>query len=177
MDAKTISQWRWFWPWQDDVEEAWLASLSRERGWHLQSLELPGRYAFAVGQPRDYVYRLDYRPMRGGEKDGYLQLFADLGWDYIGRMGDWRYFRKLAAPGEQPEIFTDSSSKIGKYRRFLRFGVFELILLGVLIGSGLGGRYWGGASEVIRLLLFLVFVLWMVVVIRVWRRTEQLKRT
>jgi hypothetical protein len=49
----------------------------------------------------------------------YLQLFKDAGWEYVGEMNGWQYFRKPVEAGNSAEIFTDNESKIQKYKRFL----------------------------------------------------------
>ena len=65
------------------------------------------------------------------DRAAYLQLFHDAGWEHLGNMSAWEYFRKEARPGEEPEIFTDPESKIQKYQRVLRFLVifFPIIVI------------------------------------------------
>ncbi len=111
----TMKQFRWFWAWDDEKEEAWLREMS-QKGWHFKSVRLPGNYTFEQGEPRDDVYRLDFFTDR---KDmvNYLQLFQDGGWEYLGEMNIWQYFRKPAVGGIAPEIFSDNASKAHKYQR------------------------------------------------------------
>ena len=71
-----------------------------------------------MGEPRDYVYRRDFQDSLKDKQD-YLQLFRDAGWENIGAREGWQYFRKDVRPGEVIEIFTDGGSKIGKYKRQL----------------------------------------------------------
>jgi hypothetical protein len=113
----TLKQFRWFWAWDDEKEENWLRDMAK-KGWHFKSVSLPGNYYFEQGEPKDYAFRLDYLPQR---KDmvTYLQIFQDAGWDYMGEMNNWQYFRKEALNGEAPEIFTDNESKSKKYQRIL----------------------------------------------------------
>ena len=115
-----IKQRKWFWAWQDEQEEAWLHEMSL-KGLHLVRAQPFGAYQFEQGEPRPYVYRLDYRDSKS-DQDSYVQLFADAGWGHIGQMSGWQYFRREATAveatdGEMPEIFTDTESKIRKYRR------------------------------------------------------------
>lgn len=123
----TMKQFRWFWAWDDEKEEAWLSEMA-QKGWHFQSVSLPGNYTFEYGEPRDDVYRLDYFP-DFKDKSDYLQLFIDAGWDYKGEMNGWQYFRKTAVNGEAPEIFSDAESKTKKYRRILLLLVAVLPLM------------------------------------------------
>ncbi|MBN1919987.1 MAG: DUF2812 domain-containing protein [Anaerolineae bacterium] len=121
-----IKQRQWFWAWQDDKQEAWLHEMSL-KGLHLVNFQ-KGAYHFEQGEPRHYAYRLDYRDLTANQQE-YEQLFADAGWKYIGSMGGWEYFRKEAAPDSMPEIYTDTESKIQKYRRLQWFFVLLLPFL------------------------------------------------
>ena len=118
MASDMIRKFKWFWAWQDDDEEAWLREMSLQ-GWHLSSIGGPGLYIFALGEQRDYVYRLDYRHPARMEKDAYLQLFQDAGWEHLGSLSGWQYFRKIARAEEPLDIYTDVESKVEKYRRLL----------------------------------------------------------
>ena len=126
MTNRTIKKYKWFWAWQDEKEEVWLREMSN-RGYHLSSIVLPGIYNFTVTKPRDYVYRLDYQPYSKRDKNEYLQLFRDAGWEHIGEMAAWQYFRKEAVQDETPEIFTDIESKTAKYKRLITY-LFILLL-------------------------------------------------
>jgi hypothetical protein len=117
MAVNTFRKFRWFWAWDDDVEEQWLRDMSNQ-GYHMKSVGYPGIYLFEEGQKKDYVYRLDYCPELK-KKEDYLSLFKDAGWTYLGSMNYWQYFRKEATGPVAPEIFTDYESKIIKYRRLI----------------------------------------------------------
>ena len=56
MDVQRIRKFRWFWPWQDQQEEAWLTEMSQS-GWHLVSMAGPAVYTFERGETRLYFYR------------------------------------------------------------------------------------------------------------------------
>ena len=132
MAENAIRKIKWFWPWQDEQEEAWLRSMS-QKGWHLSSIGLPCIYRFWAGEPRDYVYRLDYQTFPKKDKQEYQQLFHDAGWEYVGEMSGWQqYFRKEAREGEAPEIFTDVESKVAKYKKVLAFLAILTVIWGVL---------------------------------------------
>ncbi len=128
MEQETCWKFRWFWAWQDEREEAWLAEMSRE-GWHLLKVRIPCLYNFQKGEPKHYVYRLDFQTSGRKDRNAYLQLFRDAGWEHLGNMSTWEYFRKKARPGEEPEIFTDPESKIQKYERVIAFIVLFLPIL------------------------------------------------
>jgi hypothetical protein len=125
MNQKITRESKWFWPWQDAEEEIWLGQMSK-KGLHLKQVDIMAQYDFINGQPQDYVYRLDFRDsLRLKNKDEYVHLFKDAGWEYLGEMGGWQYFRKLTQAGGETEIFTDPDTKIQKYKRYLTYlGLF-----------------------------------------------------
>ncbi len=185
MKSSTIKKARWFWPWQDEQEESWLSEMSK-KGWHLQSVSLPCIYTFGSGDALAYTYRLDYMPDSEAKKPEYQQIFRDAGWDYLGEMSNWRYWRKLPKPGEKAEIFSDNESKLRKYKRLLGYMVFFLFLLtylGIMVWRGVG---WASTNDLpvvaviyqIGAVLYAVIIpVYIVVVFQIWRRVKQLQQT
>ena len=177
MESEIHRKFRWFWAWQDDREEEWLAAMSRE-GWHLSELGFPGVYSFRKGEPKPYVYRLDFQTSRMKDRGVYLQLFRDAGWEHIGSMSAWEYFRKEAKPGEQPEIFTDPESKILKYQRVLAVLVIFLPVLFLLFGTSwtdLPER--GPFGTALMCITFGIMLLYIFGTLGILRRIGQLKKT
>lgn len=167
MEKKTLRKFRWFWVWQDEAEEAWLREMSQQ-GWHLSSVGIPTVYDFESGEPEDFVYRLDYPSYSRTEKENYLQLFRDAGWEHIGEMSGWHYFRQKAQPGEELEIYSDAESKISKYQRLLLFALILVfpLLVGVINTRGM-------------FLFFIIlplFLLYIYIIFRIYLRINQLKR-
>jgi hypothetical protein len=146
MDGSTVLRRKWFWPWQDEAEEAWLERLSSEEGLHLESVRFFNTYAFSRSGRLPYAYRLDYRRTSRKERETYRQLFRDAGWEHVGEMNGWQYFRKPVTPGESSEILTDRESKIEKYRRlsasYAFFCLFSMMFLArtITIGRGSPGN-------------------------------------
>jgi hypothetical protein len=134
METETCWKFRRFWAWQDEREEAWLGEMSRN-GRHLFEFGFPGLYYFRKGEPKDYVYRLDFQTSRMKDREAYLQLFRDAGWEHLGNMSAWECFRKEAGPGGKTEIFTDPESKIEKYQRVLRALVIFFPILFILFST------------------------------------------
>jgi len=156
MEPSTQWKFRWFWPWQDDREEAWLGELSR-KGWYLSGLRFPDLYRFVKGDPKKFVYRLDYQVSRMKDREAYLQLFRDAGWEHVGKMGSWEYFRKEQIDDAEPEIFTDPESKIRKYRQVLGNLVLLLAIVLLLCVSPAASRVNSDLGS--RLLLYLILAL------------------
>ncbi|MFC1873370.1 DUF2812 domain-containing protein [Chloroflexota bacterium] len=175
MAENTIRKFKWFWPWQDEQEEAWLRGMS-QKGWHLSSIGLPCVYRFRAGEPRDYVYRLDYQTFPKKDKQEYQQLFRDAGWEYIGEVSSWQqYFRKEAKEGEAPEIFTDVESKVAMYKKVLVYLAFLVVIEIVFFNNILIDdpySWWG----IIRVIYLLVMGGLIYSIIRLVLRIRQLRR-
>ena len=184
MNAQTINKNKLFWPWQDEKEEVWLEEMSRE-GWHLQSVKLLCNYTFAKGEPEPYVYRLDYYLRDKSTYPEYLQIFQDAGWEYIGELSNWRYWRKRKVDGDTPEIFTDRESKIKKYQRLLGILAFFLVFL-VFMGMNLvrGGWPWDADTPLLITAIYTIGVIayavlipiYIVSVLKILDRIKQLKK-
>ena len=176
MAESGVRKIKWFWPWQDKEEEAWLRQMS-QKGWHLSSIGLPCSYKFRSGGPRDYVYRLDYQTSPKKDKQGYQQLFRDAGWEYVGEMSSWQqYFRKEAKEGEAPEIFTDVESKVAMYRKVLNgfacLVVIEIAAFGHILWDDNPYSWW----PIVRVVYVLVVVGLIYSIIRLTLRIRQLRR-
>jgi hypothetical protein len=177
MEPTTCTKIRWFWPWQDDREEAWLTGLSLE-GWHLSGFGFPCVYYFQKGDPKNFTYRLDYQSPRMQDRQTYLQLFQDAGWEHVGKMAAWEYFRKETADGEEPEIFTDPDSKIRKYRRVL--GTLTVLFIVLILLSLSPVRHTADSDmawSAIRCLMLVLIAAYSVAIIGLVRRIGQLKKT
>jgi hypothetical protein len=173
MLEQTIRKYKWFWAWQDDKEEAWLGQMSQQ-GCHLASLGFPGFYYFTTGEPRNYVYRLDF-VTDAKDYQNYLQLFRDAGWEHLGRMGGWQYFRILAEEGESPEIYTDPDSKIRKYGRLLTYLIIFLPIYLTIFSRNMTSLGDGVFQFVVFLVYFALMVGFSVAIIQLIRRIKALK--
>lgn len=170
----TIKKSKWFWAWQDEKEEAWLAEMAQQ-GLHLETLELPGQYTFRQGEPGNYVYRLDFQPLRSKDRDSYLQLFADAGWEHLGDMGGWVYFRHEVTDSEIPEIYSDLDSKIGKYHRLLAYLVIFLPIMLFVLPNVSDTLKYGPFMVILIVLSAGLMVLYSLAMILIFRRMAQLR--
>ena len=167
MEKTTLRKYKWFWPWQDEAEEAWLREMSQQ-GWHLSSMSIPITYDFESGELEDFVYRLDYPFHSKMDKEDYLQLFRDANWEFIGERTGWYYFRQPTQPGEELEIYTDAESKISKYQRLL---VFAAILMLPLFMGMINTR-----GRMVFFIIVPLFMIYIYMIIRILIRINQLKR-
>jgi len=178
-EAKTRRVFRVFWAWNDDREEAWLREMARQ-GWHLRQAALV-LFTFERGEAADVVYKLDYRRVAGEERGEYLGLFRAAGWEHVGEVANWHYFRTQAEVGSSPDIFSDTESRAAKYRRILGLLIIVMVLLNVGLGNllrrnGRGpdwaeGVYLVGTAGYVLLILFFAYA-----IVRLVIRIRQLGR-
>lgn len=102
-----------FFAWQEKKEEKWLREMSK-KGWHLDNTSFLN-YIFRKGEPKDMIYRLDFKIIRNENIDDYITLFEDAGWEYISRLGWGYYFRTEAKKGKGQELYSDNASRIRMY--------------------------------------------------------------
>jgi hypothetical protein len=174
MEEKIMLKFNWFWAWQDDKEESWLEEMSRQ-GLHLQSLGLPGMYYLDPGEPRDYAYRLDFNTFRN-DRANYLGIFQDAGWEHLGSLGGWDYFRKQRKPGELMEIYSDNESKIQKYNRLLLYLIIFFPIMIVLLTSG-QDEDTRTIYQIGRLLGAGLLILYSIAMIKIFGRINRLKKS
>ncbi|MDO4666482.1 MAG: DUF2812 domain-containing protein [Streptococcus sp.] len=127
-----------------DREEIYLRKM-HQSGWKLIRIQyscylIAVKYTFEKCPPEDVVYQLDFRALGPKNKETYLQLFTDFGWEHIQTFNNFSFFRKPATSIENQadlEIYSDESSKLDMIRRLLfsRFipALFVLILNSYLI--------------------------------------------
>lgn len=67
------------------------------------------RAEFEVGDPAPVRYRLDPVARKGKEDDEHVALYAQMGWNYVDRVGRWYYIFSCGDP-DAPELYTDPQS-------------------------------------------------------------------
>ncbi len=180
MSANLIHKSKWFWAWQDDKEEAWLGGMSRQ-GLHLLHAGAFGQYTFEQGAVREYAYRLDF-VTNTKKKPDYYQLFRDAGWEHVGELGGWQYWRKEVVDGKMPEIFTDNASKVQKYQRLIGYLLifFPIYVVLLVNHNGRVTRHIDGPIgilyEVAFFLSFVIIILLVFAMTKITRRIMFLKR-
>lgn len=97
-----------FFAWQENREAAWLSNMSAD-GWHLSSVGFLN-YTFTKGAPEEYVYQFDFITLRKKDEPDYFQVYSDAGWEMVGKLGGWYYYRKARSAGGSTVIYSDSDS-------------------------------------------------------------------
>ena len=106
-----------------DEEATYLHEMSLQ-GYHF--INKKGmQYFFEKGEPINYYYHLGYHEKDKQDGSRYLDIYAEAGWDNIYHEkaefdGIWNYFRiKMADGAQEPNIFSDRTSRLSLYKRLL----------------------------------------------------------
>ena len=113
-----------------EKEEEYLRN-KHQQGYEFVSVSMPGYYTFKKCEPKDVVYRLDYNPASRKDKQAYLQMFEDAGWEYLQDMNEYSYFRKEADLTNEleNEIFCDNESKLEMAKRVIKTKFIPAIIV------------------------------------------------
>lgn len=112
-----------------EEEELWLHT-QHKKGWKLVKLILPCFFVFERCAPEDVTYRLDFKNAK--ESGDYFQMFQDYGWEYIGQLAGWLYFRKPAVQGDSEadrSLFSDNASKLDLIDHILKNRMLPVLIV------------------------------------------------
>jgi len=124
----TVPEWK--------KEEQYLRE-QHQSGWEFVAVNSIGLYHFKKCEPKDVIYQLDYNPESITQKNEYIQMFHDCGWEYLQNYCGYSYFRKAVSEmdGTEEEIFCDDASRLDMMKRVFRqrmtplLGIFFLIII------------------------------------------------
>lgn len=126
---ETKKQWKYFSIFAYENEQAYLDQMHRS-GWEFVKVTGLGRYHFVKCQPQNVAYRLDYNKEGLKNKEEYVKLYSDCGWEYIQDFAGYSYFRKAVSENEETEeIFCDQDSKMEMMERVLKGRMTPLLVI------------------------------------------------
>ena len=108
-------------------EEKWLEYMATQ-GWQFK--KQGPIYTFAPTSPEDVNIKIDYRHFKSQQDfSEYLSLFEDSGWQHISgtKNSGNQYFKQVDACSYS-DIFSDETSRAGRYKRLSNMMLFMLIL-------------------------------------------------
>lgn len=158
---KTKTVWKYFSIFAYEKEQEYLRKMHRS-GWKFTGVTGIGLYHFERCEPEDVIYQLDYNPQGLEQKEAYIQMFADCGWEYLQDYVGYSYFRKPAAAPGSDEIFCDGESRLQMMGRVFRarllplFVIFSLLLIPQFVDR----LFAGDAAPAIVLGLMIALYLW-----------------
>ena len=124
---ETKKEFRYFTIFNLEKEQEYLRRRHAE-GWKFVKVNKLGVFHFEKCQPEDVVYQLDYN--EGKDKDEYIRMFADCGWECIADYAGFFYFRKRVADMQGDEsIFSDSASRVALMERTLKRSLTPLLAI------------------------------------------------
>ncbi len=114
---------------QYEQEAEYLRNMHKS-GWKFVEMKGLGVYYFEECEPEDVVYQLDYNQEGLKNKEEYVQMFADCGWEYLQDAFGYSYFRKPASEmnGEE-KIFCDDDSRLEMMKRVFMGRLLPLIVV------------------------------------------------
>lgn len=134
MNRELKKSYRVYAAWNYEKEENYINENSKN-GWQLVK---GGCFhsIYAKDDSKKYVYKIDYNPetMREFiEKRRYIELFEDLGWEYINStFNGWNYFRKEYNENSDIsdyEIYTDNNSYIEMLNKWCKLGKICFVIM------------------------------------------------
>jgi len=168
-----MKEFKWFWAWEDEKEEAWLHEMALV-GNHLESVDMAGIYVFKEGKPSNAYYRLDFCNQQAKDYNAYLESFKTAGWQHVGKMSRWQYFRKTVKGNEEPELFNNNNNKADKYQRVMTFlvGFLPVMLLWFPL---LDDRLHSPFYEILGALFIVLLVVFTFSTFKIYQRINQLR--
>ena len=121
--------WRFFHIFQYEEEAQYLREMHKQ-GWEFDDLCVM-RYRFRKCEPKDMVYQLDYNKDGMTNREEYLRMFEDCGWEHVGDYLGYSYFRKPAEEMKAGEegIFCDDESRAEMAKRVFKGRMIPLFIL------------------------------------------------
>lgn len=122
-------EWKWFSIFNYEKEQEYLQE-QHKKGWKFIKVTGLGIYHFEECEPENVVYQLDYNKEGSANKEEYIKMFADCGWEYIQEYAGYSYFRKAMKDMNSKEsIFCDESSKLAMLERVYKGRLLPLLVL------------------------------------------------
>ena len=160
-DKSTKKVCKYFTIFEYEKEQEYLRQMHRS-GWKLVKVTGLTRYHFEKCEPEDVIYQLDYNPQGAEQKEEYIQMFADCGWEYLQDYAGYSYFRKPAAAPGSDEIFCDDESRLQMMKRVFkdRFLPLFIILSLLLVPQFIGSLFDGDAAVAVVLGIMIALYVW-----------------
>jgi hypothetical protein len=121
--------------WNSEAELRWLEDKAIH-GYRLVKSFNP-LYIFSRGEPESVRFCHGFTRVRSKDRDEYLQLYADAGWQYISSWVGWHYFKSSVATASDMDKVTVARNNA----TFLKFLAW-IYLVGTVLLIPLFGRIW-----------------------------------
>ena len=95
----------------DFNQQAQYLTEMHRKGWRLTKIRWSFFYHFEKCQPEDVVYQVDFKEAKNKDRENYLHMYEDYGWEFVTSCQNFVIFRKAAVKGDL-EIYGDRESKL-----------------------------------------------------------------
>ncbi|MDY2957722.1 DUF2812 domain-containing protein [Floccifex sp.] len=148
------------------IEEQEYLHQMHAKGWKFKHVTFPGIYSFEKVEPETMIYQLDYNPDGLKEKQEYVQMFKDCGWEYIQEFMGYSYFRKAKKEKEDESIFCDEQSRNEMINRVFKGRLVPMLFIfcGCIIPGILTGTL--QRNKMILILYIVLFVSYLIIFIQ-----------
>ena len=158
---------KWFNISQYEDEEKYLSEKYRQ-GWKLVKIKGFGVYYFEKCEPEDVKYQLDYNQEGMANKEEYIKMYNDMGWEYVTEFGGYSYFKKSVAKlsNEDEGIFCDDESKLDMLKRVMKgrfFPMLPVFILIILPQLALQASLHGTISQIIFYIYIVLLIIYLLV--------------
>ncbi len=122
-------QFKYFTIMEYEKEEKYLQDMHCS-GWKFVNVTGIGTYRFQKCEPEDVIYQLDYNQEGLKNKDEYIRMFNDCGWEYIQDFAGYSYFRKpVSEMNGEEAIFCDDESRFAMMQRVFKGRMLPLLII------------------------------------------------
>ena len=112
-----------------EKEQDYLREMHKS-GWKFVRVSGPCLYHFEECEPEDVIYQLDFNQDGLAQKEEYVKMFQDCGWEYLQDYMGYSYFRKPASENTGTDtIFCDDESRLQMFGRVFKSKVLPLLVL------------------------------------------------
>ena len=126
---KQKKEFKWFTIADYEKEQDYLREM-HNHGWCFQKVGGLGIYHFEECEPADVIYQLDYNKQGIAQREEYVQLFEDCGWEYIQDFWGFSYFRKaIGIMNTEEGIFCDDESRLEFMKRILKGRMTPVLII------------------------------------------------
>lgn len=174
----TVADWQ--------KEQDYLRSM-HQKGWKFMRVSGIGLYRFEKCDSEDVIYQLDYNSQFDynsqycKDREEYLQLFSDCGWEHLQDFRGYSYFRKPVSKmnGKEEEIFCDDGSRLEMIGRVFRgrilplITIFLCIIIPQMIGQFLSD---GKTLYIFRWIFAGLFLIYLAFLIKFWCSYRRVKK-
>ncbi len=173
-EKKLMRKLKIFFPWEEEKHQAWLTAQSKA-GWELVKMGL--FYWFEKRDDGPYRYEIDFFESGKKDKETYLAVFEEAGWEHVCSSQNWHYFRILESE-YTTSIYSDAQSKIEMFQRYNYSSAFVLVMFILFVDFDWMGQ--DGAlilaNVVVDVLLTALLIGNAIVSVAVYQRIKELKQ-